>query len=134
MTTKLLEAALEILDELSESSSTYDKSAHAHKTARNVARGSEGTGKAEFHSDGSASVHFNKPHPHTGSSTEHMARQQLIKFGLGFHPGKEDREIPVGHKETQTGVHGTREFHLQKNDKGGHTIHIKPVSDKKIKK
>ena len=101
---------------------------HAHKTAKNFVKNSEGSAKAELHKDGSASVHF-KNHPSTGSSSENMAGHVMRTFGLG-----RKTDIKVGHKETQTGIHGTREFHLTTNDKGGHTVHIKPVSDEKLKK
>jgi hypothetical protein len=124
MENKLIEAAVKRMDKLSEASGLPQ----AHKTAKTMVKNSEGTGKAKLHPDGSASVHF-KNHPAGHADSEKMAGHVMRTFGLG-----KDKEIKTGHKETQTGIHGTREFHLEKHPDGGHVVHIKPVSDTKLPK
>lgn len=124
--TELIAATVQYMDKkLDEATGPLPQ---CHKTAKNFIRNAEGSAKAELHKDGTASVHFKK-HPETGSSSEDMAAHVMRTFALG-----RKTDIKVGHKETQTGIHGTREFHLTTNDKGGHTVHIRPVSDEKLKR
>lgn len=100
--------------ELSEAKN-FDPNSNSHKQAKTLTKGWKGVAKAEYHPDGSATIHARG---YNGISSATVADKHLEKAG-GWHNYPE-KEL-ADHKQT---IHGLN-YHVKKGGPNIHTINIK---------
>jgi hypothetical protein len=107
-----------VKEEVESLDESYDENSHAHREAKKLDTG--GGTRAEYHADGSATIHV-KPHPHDGVSS--TTRADHVHKDAGMWHNHSEKEL-----KNKAYIHRGLKYHTKEHD-GGHKIHISHTSE-----